>query len=301
MQTLYTYSSSEGTISTEQAVGELRKRLDQSILLFLSLAYTITEICRYAETDARNRASKHLPTAEDMQVNTKIAGNQLYWKILELPSFHQACKELKPELCIPQEWIRKIYNQLTETSVYQQYIRTQERDKKLEKDILEFIFTDLILPNETFINFLEDQFTNWDDDSEMMRLLMLNFLNKPNSYNFQQFVSIEKIKYAEDLLKTALEKQEICENLIKPKLINWDPERTALLDMILIRLGVCEFLYFETIPPKVTINEYIDLAKEYSTPQSGHFVNGILDSIHKDLAREDKLNKVEFKKANAKG
>ena len=300
MQTLYTYSSSEGTISTEQAVGELRKRLDQSILLFLSLAYTITEICRYAETDARNRASKHLPTAEDMQVNTKIAGNQLYWKILELPSFHQACKELKPELCIPQEWIRKIYNQLTETSVYQQYIRTQERDKKLEKDILEFIFTDLILPNETFINFLEDQFTNWDDDSEMMRLLMLNFLNKPNSYNFQQFVSIEKIKYAEDLLKTALEKQEICENLIKPKLINWDPERTALLDMILIRLGVCEFLYFETIPPKVTINEYIDLAKEYSTPQSGHFVNGILDSIHKDLAREDKLNKVEFKKANAK-
>lgn len=301
MQTLYTYSSSEGTISTEQAVGELRKRLDQSILLFLSLAYTITEICRYAETDARNRASKHLPTAEDMQVNTKIAGNQLYWKILELPSFHQACKELKPELCIPQEWIRKIYNQLTETSVYQQYIRTQERDKKLEKDILEFIFTDLILPNETFINFLEDQFTNWDDDSEMMRLLMLNFLNKPNSYNFQQFVSIEKIKYSEDLLKTALEKQEICENLIKPKLINWDPERTALLDMILIRLGVCEFLYFETIPPKVTINEYIDLAKEYSTPQSGHFVNGILDSIHKDLAREDKLNKVEFKKANAKG
>jgi len=301
MQTLYTYSSSEGTISTEQAVGELRKRLDQSILLFLSLAYTITEICRYAETDARNRASKHLPTAEDMQVNTKIAGNQLYWKILELPSFHQACKELKPELCIPQEWIRKIYNQLTETSVYQQYIRTQERDKKLEKDILEFIFTDLILPNETFINFLEDQFTNWDDDSEMMRLLMLNFLNKPNSYNFQQFVSIEKIKYSEDLLKTALEKQEICENLIKPKLINWDPERTALLDMILIRLGVCEFLYFETIPPKVTINEYIDLAKEYSTPQSGHFVNGILDSIHKDLVREDKLNKVEFKKANAKG
>jgi len=300
MQTLYTYSSSEGTISTEQAVGELRKRLDQSILLFLSLTYTITETCRYAETDARNRASKHLPTAEDLQVNTKIAGNQLYWKILELPSYRLACKELKPELCIPQEWIRKIYNQLTETSFYQQYTRAQERDKKQEKEILEFIFTDLILPNETFINFLEDQFTNWDDDAEMMRLLMLNFLSKPNSYNFQQFISVEKIKYAEDLLKTTIEKQEICENLIKPKLINWDPERTALLDMILIRLGICEFLYFETIPPKVTINEYIDLAKEYSTPQSGHFVNGILDSIHKDLVRDDKLNKVEFKKANAK-
>ncbi len=301
MQTLYTYSSSEGTISTEQAVRDLNKRLDQSILLFLSLVYTITETCRYAETDARNKASKHLPTAEDLKVNTKISGNQLYWKILELPSYQQACKELKPENYIPTEWIRKIYNQLTETSFYQQYILTQEREKKQEKEILEFIFTDLILPNETYIAFLEDQFTNWDDDAEMMRLLMLNFLIKPNSYNFQQFISNEKIKYAGDLLATTIQKQEICENLIKPKLINWDPERTALLDMILIRLGICEFLYFETIPPKVTINEYIDLAKEYSTPQSGHFVNGILDSIHKDLVREHKLNKVEFKKANAKG
>jgi N utilization substance protein B len=190
---------------------------------------------------------------------------------------------------------------LTETDLYRQYIHTQERDKKQEKDIIEFIFTDLILPNESFIAFLEDQFTNWDDDAEMMRLLMLNFLNKPNTYNFQQFISAEKIKYAEDLLQTAIEKQEICEAMIKPKLINWDPERTALLDMIMIRLGICEFLYFATIPPKVTINEYIDLAKEYSTPQSGHFVNGILDSIHKDLARDEKLNKVEFKKANLKG
>ena len=196
-----------------------------------------------------------------------------------------------------RSWIRRIYNQLTESPFYQDYIKQPEREKKQEKDILEFIFTDLILANESLIAFLEDQFTNWDDDSEMMRLLMLNFLNKPNSYNFQQFISIEKRNYAADLLRAAIEKQDYCNTLIKPKLLNWDPERTAVLDMILIRLGICEFLYFETIPPKVTINEYIDLAKEYSTPQSGHFVNGILDSIHKDLVRENKLNKTEFRKA----
>ena len=84
-------------------------------------------------------------------------------------------------------------------------------------------------------------------------------------------------------------------DLIKPKLQNWDVERIATLDMVLMQMGVCEFLYFETIPTKVTINEYIDLAKEYSTEQSGHFVNGILDSIHKDLETEGKLNKVEFR------
>ena len=83
--------------------------------------------------------------------------------------------------------------------------------------------------------------------------------------------------------------------LIKPKLMNWDAERIASLDMILMQMGVCEFLYFETIPTKVTINEYIDLAKEYSTPQSGHFVNGILDNIHKELTTENKIHKKNFR------
>ena len=81
---------------------------------------------------------------------------------------------------------------------------------------------------------------------------------------------------------------------IRPKLKNWEPERIALLDMLLMRMGVSEFLYFETIPPKVTINEYIDIAKEYSTAQSGQFINGILDGIHKDLVRDDKMHKVAY-------
>ena len=84
--------------------------------------------------------------------------------------------------------------------------------------------------------------------------------------------------------------------LIKPKLKNWDPERIALLDMLLMQMGVCEFLFFETIPPKVTINEYIDIAKEYSTEQSGQFVNGILDNIHKELVQGEKLHKTDYKK-----
>jgi N utilization substance protein B len=92
-----------------------------------------------------------------------------------------------------------------------------------------------------------------------------------------------------------MDKKEVLMDLIKPKLKNWDPDRIATLDMILMQMGVSEFLYFETIPPKVTINEYIDLAKDYSTPQSGQFVNGILDNIHKDLVKEEKMHKINFK------
>lgn len=97
-------------------------------------------------------------------------------------------------------------------------------------------------------------------------------------------------------LRTVIEKKEHLQSLIIPKLKNWDPDRIALLDMILMKMGVAEFLYFETIPPKVTINEYIDLAKDYSTAQSGQFVNGILDNIHKDLVQQGKMSKTEYKK-----
>ena len=98
------------------------------------------------------------------------------------------------------------------------------------------------------------------------------------------------------IIPEALDKKEVTLDYIKPKLKNWDPDRIAVLDMILMRLGVCEFLYFETIPPKVTINEYIDLAKDYSTAQSGQFVNGILDNIHKELVQDGKMQKSEYKK-----
>jgi N utilization substance protein B len=191
--------------------------------------------------------------------------------------------------------LRRIYLDLIATDQYQQYISVQGRDKKSEKEILEFIFTDLMLPNDFFTSYIEEKFNNWDDDGEMVNTLMINFLNKPNGYNFQEILSHEKWVFAKNLLDTTMEKKEIALDYIKPKLKNWEPDRIALLDMLLMRMGVCEFLFFETIPPKVTINEYIDIAKEYSTQQSGQFVNGILDNIHKDLVRENKMHKIAFR------
>ncbi|HYC29601.1 MAG TPA: transcription antitermination factor NusB, partial [Chitinophagaceae bacterium] len=111
--------------------------------------------------------------------------------------------------------------------------------------------------------------------------------------NFLNLISGEKREYAQSLMQTVLEKKEYCMELIGPKLINWDAERVALVDLLLLRMGVCEFLYFPTIPTKVTINEYIELAKLYSTPQSGQFVNGVLDNILKELEKDNQIRKQE--------
>jgi N utilization substance protein B len=295
MQTLYSLATQEESVKVADQVKHLKYQLDQSRQLFVYLIHSVTEIARYSETDARNRASKHLPSAADLAVNTKIAGNELLWKILEHESYKQLVKEERPELLDEPEMLKKLYQELCTTPKYQEYIAAGSREKKTEKDILEYILTDILLPNEAFTNYLEEKYPNWDDDSEMLTQLVLKFLAKPQSYNLNEFLTSEKWDFAKKLLETTLDKEDVAMNYIKPKLKNWDADRIAVLDMILMKMGVCEFLFFETIPPKVTINEYIDLAKEYSTQQSGQFVNGILDNIHKDLANENKLHKVSFK------
>jgi N utilization substance protein B len=224
-----------------------------------------------------------------------LVGNELLWKIKEEGSFQKALNTDKPQLLRNSELIKKLYQELTEREEYKKYISAIGREKKSEKEILQFIFSELMLQHELFETHIEEVFTNWDDDAEMINQLLLSYLNKPQSFQFQEMLSKEKWEFGKGLLQTVLEKKEVTKDLIKPKLKNWDADRIAVLDMILMEMGVCEFLYFETIPPKVTINEYIDLAKDYSTAQSGQFVNGILDNIHKDLLQENKMHKVNFK------
>jgi len=297
MQTLYTAESLEGLTKPGEPQKILQQHFDQTRSLLVYLNWFLMEVARYAETEAHKRASKHLPTAEDLNVNTKIAGNDLLWKLMEDPGLRDQFEKDKPQLRGDMELVRKVYLDLVPTPEYAQYIATPLREKQEERKILEFILNDLILANEVVVAQIEENFSNWDDDGEMVVQLLAGYLQKPGSYDFKNLLSADKAQFAKALLQTVIEKAEHLQSIIIPKLKNWDPERIAHLDMVLMKMGVAEFLYFETIPPKVTINEYIDLAKEYSTPQSGQFVNGILDNIHKELVQQGKMQKVDYKKA----
>jgi N utilization substance protein B len=296
MQTLYNVNTLESEVKPGEPQKILQNHFDQTRQLFVHLTYFLTEVCRYAETDAHHRAGKHLPSFEDLHVNTKLAGNKILWKILDDATFKDALVKMKPQQTINRELVRRVYQHLAESAEYKSYINKQARENKDEKEILEFILDKMLLADENFTSYMEENFTNWEDDGEMVIQLLVNLLQKPGSADFKEMIGGEKKDFAINLLKTVLDKSEYLQSLIIPKLKNWDPERIALLDMILMKMGVSEFLYFETIPPKVTINEYIDLAKEYSTPQSGQFVNGILDNIHKELVAQGKMQKVDYKK-----
>ena len=274
----------------------LLKEFDKTRNLFVFLVHLLHQVALYAEVEANQRASKNLPNQEDLTVNTKLAGNLLVWQTLEMDTFKAAIEAVKPAQYLDDQIVKSIYRQLADSNEYQLYINDQSREKGKDKEMIKFIFGNIIMGNERFLDYIEERFANWEDEGDIIIGFILNYIQKPTQIDFMDLVGDEKMKFATDLLQTAIDKKTITEEIIVPKLKNWDPERIALIDMILLRLGVCELVYFDTIPTKVSINEYIDLAKDYSTEQSGHFVNGILDSIHKEMLAAGKIHKVSHKK-----
>ena len=217
MQTLYVLDTREGPVPPAEAVKLLKKQFDLSTELFVFLVHILSEVTRYAETDSRNRASKHLPSTEDLNVNTRIAGNELLWIILEQPSYKAAASLFKPNLRIDNELVKKLYNELAETEQYKGYVGLNGREKKSEKEILEFIFNDIILPSEMFESHIEELFNNWDDDVDMMHQMMQHFLQKPASMNFQDMLGTDKWEFAKGLLETVLEKKEVAMDMINDR------------------------------------------------------------------------------------
>jgi N utilization substance protein B len=295
MQTLYTLSSLEtGTQVNKVAAAKiLDDKLKQVMDLFTaSVLYTI-HIAQYADTDARMRASKYLTTADDLNADSRIAHNSFIAMLNANASFATRVKNENIARLIDEAYVKKVFQQLQKTTEYEQYVATQQHTPVADKAIMQFIWEKLVVENEDMQSHFTDDLPGWEDDSELIVMLMQNFFRGNSKVDFQKLLSGEKREYAHDLLRAVIDREEVCLELISPKLVNWDKERVAMIDMLLLRMGVCEFLYFPTIPTKVTINEYIDIAKQYSTPQSGQFVNGVLDNILKDLLKEDKIVKTD--------
>ena len=296
MQLLYSIDSTNDSNAFKNPTLTLEKKFSKTRELLAYLLFHIAAGAKYAEISARNRAGKYIPSIEDLNVNTKVSGNQILWEIIESISYKEAIEEYRIDSITEVDIIRKLYTQLVETAEYKNYINQLNRNRKDEIEMLSFIFNNIILQSELFISTAEDHFDNWDDDSEMLQIIINNYLGKVQSIAMDKLLDKDKLNFAKSLLNTCLEKKEYLMELITPKFKNWDADRIASIDLIILQLGLAELLYFETIPTKVTINEYIDIAKEYSTVQSGQFVNGLLDNLHKELLEKGKINKVEFKK-----
>lgn len=289
MQTIYAVESNLQTgqklidNSSESPHRILSKKIENTSKCFAASLLYIAKIAQYSEKDAGHRASKLLPTYEDLNVNTKIAGNTALWNLLENKSFQEIRERENLDAFIDEEWVKKLYVKLTQTEKYKTYISTEERDDVSERKILNYIWKSVVGKDENFQDILSDEWLGFSEDKALVRATIDFYFKENINFNFNEFLSLEKKKFSNDLLSAVIEKEEYLMELISPNLKNWDPERVASIDKILLKMGVAEFLYFDSIPTRVTINEYIEIAKDFSTEDSGKFLNAILDSVLRKL------------------
>ncbi|MFN8267951.1 MAG: transcription antitermination factor NusB [Chitinophagales bacterium] len=298
MQYIYAY---ESTASASAA--QYEHYLEKSILSvkdqYLYILYCIREVANFVEVDARIKAGKYIKNEKDKNFNTKLLSNILIQYLNNDKEFLTEIKNAHTAALIEEDDIRNWYKKLVSSTTYQNYLEnTVEFNLDEDRKILRFLLDEILLSDENFITIIEELFTNWAEDAEYVVEAVYDVLDKSkNSLKLQlengklkdKFIEVKQ--FGTDLFHETIRHKKEHQAQIEPKLKNWETDRLAVVDVILIRMALSEFLYFPSIPVKVTINEYLDIAKEYSTPKSKDFINGVLDSLMKDLKNKNQLNK----------
>lgn len=287
MQTLYIVASTE-QMDSNLAVKQLHKSIYNSHQAYLYCLYFITELAQQVDLEAHMKKNKYLPTSEDLSFPTTFFNNELIRSLINNDYFQTRLKKEKLVDWNDEEFAKLIYNQLKEFEPYKRYV-VAPFDTALEKKIVKEIFDQFLLKNEYFDEHMENVIGTWADDEYIVKGLMDDFFNareistSTERHLFDFFISAEEEEFSEALVKQTIAENAYYDELIKPKLVNWELERVSLIDKILMKMALTEFLHIPTVPTKVTINEYLDISKLYSTPRSREFINGILDKLMNEM------------------
>ncbi len=273
--------------------------IDNVYEMYIRMLALLSEITEYTAVDAIERSNKHFPTPEDLNPNQKLLHNKFIVTLQKNPEFQAAVNKYQVNWNSEPDFLKTIYNKLKSTSEYTAYLADPDESLESSKEIIKFIFRKIILKSLNIIQAFEDKFINWSVDKEVMQGMVAktikNFTSEDPFKNKLTPISAdwdEDSKFVQDLFAYTLRNNEAYQKMIAERTKNWESERIALMDTILMKMAICELLNFPSIPVKVTINEYLDLSKDYSTPKSNSFINGILDKILGDLKRTDSIHKI---------
>ncbi|MDX1752371.1 MAG: transcription antitermination protein NusB [Salinimicrobium sediminis] len=296
MQSLYAYSQSENdNLNLEEKF--LLKSMDEMYDLYLLMLDLFVEIKDHVEDYLEKAQQKHLPSEEDVDPNRKFVNNELIALLSDNEALRAALETRKlNNWKNDDEYVEILWSEIRKSDIFRNYMSTRTSTFKEDKDFLISIFKEVIAPNEKLYDYLEDRKITWIDDLPLVNTAIVKMLQKATPGKEQAltrlFKSNEDKEYGIQLFRKTLLNDDSLAAEMEGKTPNWDKERIADLDTILIKMAICEFLKFPSIPVKVTINEYLEIAKEYSTPKSSIFINGILDKLSKEYRENGKLNKM---------
>jgi transcription antitermination protein NusB len=298
MQAIYGLERSEGA-SSSTFEKSLQKSIQSVKSLYLYLLLSVREVANVVEMESRIKASKHLPTAADLNFSTKLLSNTLIQYLNHDPEFQKEVKKTGLMSQLEADYLRKFYKHLEASEEYRSYLNSEtEFDFNEDRKIVTFLFDYILLDNELFLQQVEELFPSWEDDAEFVvdavrevfkksrEELKLHIENDTLQSKFE-----ELNEFAIRLFNETLERKADHLSRIEPYLRNWEMDRIAVVDLIMLRMALTEFEAFNSIPVKVTMNEYIDMAKDYSTPKSKDFINGVLDRMMRDMKAKGVISK----------
>ena len=298
MQTIYAMHQN-GSDNLEKEEKFLFYSIDAIQDLYLIMLSSLIEICK-KETDFLHKSSqKHLATPQERKPNEKFIKNAIFQILAENNSLSIALETRKIDnWTLNDDYILILLNDIKQSKLYAKYMSNAVNTFEEDKEFIVNLFEGVIVPNEKLYDYLEDNKLTWIDDIPVVNTEIIKQLKaiKPvEEGNFRVpklFKDNEDRDFVQHLFrKTVLNEAEFAKEYVD-KTPNWDSERIAEIDTIILKMAICEFLKFPSIPVKVTLNEYLELAKEYSTPKSSIFINGILDNLVKELQTDNRLQKV---------
>lgn len=297
IQILYSFYKGDGK-SLKSAEEELFFSIGKTYQLYFHLFLLSVEITRYAEERIETRRNKLRPNPEDLNPNTRFIDNTFIHQLKNNKYFNEYIKVNKLSWVNYTDVVKEIYEEIITSDFYTEYMSTQYSDYEADKNIWKKIYKKIILPNQELDNSLEEQSIYWVDDVELVISFILKTIKRfqISNGNLQELLPMfkdeEDAEFARNLLRFAITNGSQYRDMIEANTKNWEIDRVAFMDTLLMEVALAELINFPTIPVNVTLNEYIEIAKNYSTEKSGTFINGVLDNIVHQLRKEKKLIKV---------
>lgn len=298
LQAIYAFEqSSDNNIS--RAEKELFHSIQKMYEMYLFLMLIMMEVRGVAEAKIEEGKKKRLPTEEDINPNMRFVDNKLLRQLDENKALQLLAEKSKVNWMGEGELIRRIYRTLIETEEYKDYMTAEENDYEADKEVIIRLFKRHLINHESLQYFFEEKSIFWIDDLDIVASMAIKTFKSftEQSDEFTPLLPLWKEPEDEKEFVKVLFRKTLAQNdehmvLIKAATDNWEVERIALMDVILMKMALSEAREFKQIPMKVTLNEYIEISKYYSTPKSNTFINGILDKLFSEMTEEGKIKKI---------
>lgn len=300
LQSLYAYIVTENS-SLDIAEKELDKSISETYDLEVYLFSSLLEMRDIAENQIEDAKGKFFPTEEEKNPNMRFVNNELLHQLSENTELTKAIEKLKINWSDQRDLLKRILNKFKASNSYKDYMSKQEITYDDDKKAVIQLLKNYLLKNESFLDYLAELKLYWESDFQYVGLSFLKFLKEfkqsdsasksiTKSFGFDE----KEIRdFALDLFRKCIGHYDEFDSMFDKHIENWDKERIAFMDTLIIKMGLVELVYCPEIPVRVTLNEYIEMAKEFSTERSNLFVNGLLDRFLIDLRASGKIRKLE--------